>query len=74
MSRPANLGGLSLVDPTTLTNEYNFSVEVTAPLVAKFATAQSTQSAQSCAEQQRGIKTKLQSAKRAAQREAAQEL
>ena len=71
---PARLGGLGLVDPTTLTNEYNFSVEVTAPLVAMFATAQSTRSSQSCAEQQRGIKTKLQSAKRAAQREAAQEL
>jgi len=58
---PARLGGLGLVDPTTLTNEHNFSVEVTAPLVAMFATAQSPLSAQSCAAQQRGIKTKLQS-------------
>ena len=71
---PARLGGLGLVDPTTLTGEHSFSVAVTAPLVAMFATADSNKSISSCAAEQRSIKHKQHCLKRTAQREAAQAL
>ncbi len=69
LSLPPRLGGLGITDPSTRTEDYRFSLEVTAPLIA-LVTLQSSGSTPPV-ETQHAIKKRLQTEKRAAQRQEA---
>ena len=64
LSLPPQLGGLGITNPTTLTEEYKYSLDVTAPLVV-LITMQSSDSTPPF-EAQQAIKKRLQSTKRMA--------
>ena len=72
LALPARLGGLGLINPTTLTNEYDNSLHISAPLSA-LITLQSADLGDAC-EQQREVKATLRAERRRQQETTAAEL
>lgn len=66
---PPRLGGLGIINPTTLAGEYTYSLQVTAPLVALITLQSST--CTSPVQAQHAIKKRLHTEKRATQRQEA---